>query len=129
MSKPFALSDEARHFGASSTGSFSKRLEIDVRGEILFARGVQNRRMAMTAHRLERVAGSAALVAIVDDQGNAAMRRDAPGNTGDGLVADRRRFHDLAVAVEGEPAGRNHDSAFDPADMLADRQGVEELVG
>ena len=106
------------------------RLEIDVRGQILLARIGQHRREAVAAHRLQRVAGRASLMAVIDDAAPrrrvaARQRRDRR----DGFVARRRGFDDLAVAVEGEAAGGDRHPPLHAADMLADRQRVEEFVG
>ncbi len=83
----------------------------------------------MATNRLERVARSGFGMAIVDDEGGPAEGRQPAGDIGDGLVASGRSLDDLAVAVEGEAARRDHDLALDSGDELADRKGVEEFVG
>src|SRR5438270_3335597 len=83
----------------------------------------------MRAHRLQAVAWSAAFMAIVDDQRDAALGRKAGGDRADRLVASGGGLDDLAVAVESEAASGGEHPALDPADMLADRERVEELIG
>jgi hypothetical protein len=55
----------------------------------------------MAEHRLQRVAGAGPVVAIVEDQGDAALRDDPAGETSDDVERGRRAFGlDLAVADE-----------------------------
>ena len=98
-------------------------------GQILFPWLGKDRRVAVRAHRLQGIAGGAALVAIVDEQRHAALGREAGRNRANGFVTRRRRLDDLAVAVECQAAGRDQHAAFDAAHMLADRKRIEELVG
>src|SRR6185503_9919658 len=51
--------------------------EIDMRGQILLAGMIENRRIAMAADRLQRVAGGAAVMPVIDDQRDAALGGDA----------------------------------------------------
>ena len=104
----------------------------------------------MVAHRLQRVAGHLGPGAVVDQQGDAAVRRDPPADGGgerDPRRADLGDLPDPALAC-GQTGGevRPHlgwlqrqlaageiDHPLDPAlvgrHQLMHRQGVEELVG
>ena len=104
-------------------------LEIDMRRKVLLARIVENRRELVSAHRLQRVPGRAFLVAIIDQQGRAAVLHEPARDRRNGFIARRRRLDDLTVAVEREAPGRSGHAPFYAVHGLADRQRVEELIG
>ena len=136
----------AVHGSALGAGAAGERGEIDMRGEVRFARRGERVGEGMAAHRLQGVAGRCLGVAVVDDQRGAAEGDDAAGDFGGQGVARRRHLEDCAFGrlraaieaprpdAEGEPARLvEADRALAPhaveTNELPDRQGVEELVG
>jgi hypothetical protein len=97
--------------------------------QVLLAGIVEDGREGVAFHGLERVADARAGVAIIDDQRRAAERDDSLCDRANGFVAGGRAFDNLAVTVEGEAVADCLDVPLDPADVLANRQRVEELVG
>ena len=112
----------------ASVAAPTDRLEVDMRRQILLPEIFEHRRESMAADGLERVAGAAALVPIVDKKGHTALRREAKCNRNDRFIACRRAFDDLAVAVEGEAIACNQDPSLHPADILLHRKRIEKFV-
>ena len=75
-----------RHGGVHDAAALLQRmaelLEIDMRGEVAFARLADDVGEAMAAHGLQRVAGRTVQVAIVDDEGRAFVLRPASRRCG-----------------------------------------------
>jgi len=105
------------------------RIEIDVGGQILFPGVCKHRSEAVAANGLERVAGRAFRMAIVDDEGDSAKLCQPLAKLGHCSLSRWRILDDLPVAVERQAAGRNGDAALGSADELPHRKGVEEFVG
>src|SRR5207302_2760708 len=82
----------------------------------------------MIAHCLERIAASAALMPVVDEEGDPAILHKPLRDGVHGSLAGGGKLDDLAVGIEREPAGSDRHSPLDAVDMLADRERVEELV-
>src|SRR4051794_27523937 len=127
--QPFALGDNARHLRSIVVRGPSDRFEIDMSREVLLARAVEHRRKYMAPHRLERVARTAALMAVVDDDGSTAIFSKADRDRCDGRVAHRRNLVDFTVSVKSEAPRGDCDLALGITDELPHRQRIEELVG
>src|SRR5437868_15337357 len=87
--------------------------EIDVTGEVLLARISEDRRKAMAAHRLKRVAMPGGFMAIVNEDACPTMLHEMFGDASHGLLARGRSFDDLAVAIEGKSACSDDHLALD----------------
>ena len=72
---------------APAARGVADRLEIDMGGQILFARPIQQRSKAVPAHRLQRVARGTQFMAIIDNQGCSAAGDELAG---DGATAATR---------------------------------------
>ena len=127
--QPLALRDDRRHRRAGLGRSACNGFEVDVGGEVLLAGTVEHGREGVAANSLQRVARRASHVAVIDEERDASVGREPARYCRDRLVASGRGLDDFTVAVEGEPARGNHHAAFDGADMLTHRKGVQELVG
>jgi hypothetical protein len=90
---------------------------------------VQHRRETVPANGQKRDPPRAPLVPVIDEERYSAQRGESGRDRRHGFVTRGRGFDDLAAAVECQAAARDHYSALDAADVLADRKGVEEFVG
>ena len=100
-------------------------------GEVALARRLERIGKSMARDGLERVARAGPVVAVIDDQGRAALRARRRGETSGTMARDAGRGLglDLARAARtGHPASRRFELASVGVD-LADRQRVEEFVG
>src|SRR5262245_1804786 len=152
VAKQHGLVDGPMHLSPHAFGGERQRLKVDVSGKVDRARRHQRIGVGMRADRLQRVAGGAFGMAIVDHQRGALGARDAPAEFERNVVgapledladlglAQALRHHLLeqghrvaSVAEHKFPLVVQLDHALVPAvdahHRLLDRQRVEELVG
>ena len=128
------------HAGPAGAGGPREIGEIDMCGQVGRSRRCKRVRGPALAQRLQAVAGRAFGGAVIEEQRHAGMAQEPRGQfagDGAGRFAD---LHDLALGrVPVQRPGRLLDKTVRPheplrpaiaaADELADRQGIEELVG
>ena len=149
--KPFALRHGAMNSGACGPRGAGEGAKIDMRGEIGFARIAQGIGEAMPLHRLQGFAARRRVVAIVDDEEHAALRRNAPGKLRHHTEPRQTRLQHLThllarFAWRGQagfrvwrepeaqmPFAIEADQPLMPAilaaDEMAHRQTIEKFIG
>ena len=100
--EPLALVDRASHMEAGFGRGKGEGAEIDMGGEIAGARPVERIGIGVGAHRLERVAVTGAVVAVIDREQRAALRGEAAG---EGAGRSRRRWGEARPPRPGRRRG------------------------
>ena len=144
--------DGAMRIGPARADCVSERFEIDMSGEVGGARRFEGIGVFVVLHRLQRIAGGAFRVTVVDHESRAAMRCNAGGDLFRDGCTRGRDFGSLALGriargcrkrrVARKRYGRKHwheafavepDITLAPALLralvLCHRQGVEEFIG
>ena len=116
--EPFALSPERGNRRTHIPGCFARSLEVDVRSQILLSGIGEHGREAVSGDGLERLARTAPLVAVIDDQSNASMLAESTRDFGNRFLTYWRLLEDLAIAIKRETAPRQDYSAFYTSDEL-----------
>ena len=151
--QPFSLTDRTMNAGAGPEGSGYRLGEINMGGKIRRAWRFQHRVGRMAAHGLEGIAHGTGNGSVIDEQGRSAMAGKARGHCCDnrlyrgsslGKGADGRAIphvfrqggqgihrakHEAECSAIGSKTDQPLLPAMDCAFELADRQGIEELVG
>lgn len=90
----FALSDDRRGAQTGVEGDVAEGGEIDVRGEVDFARAVEDVGESVVGHGLNRGGMGRRGVAVVDDQHRAGLRGEAAGQIAHEGLRLRGKFDD-----------------------------------